>query len=162
MKSTERCLSVASRTLNRHNIYGFSLNIGPYRKFDSKGYNKYTNEEQKQIILNILQNESMDVLGEPMQEYVFELTEKKNIHIHGIVFTTEANMKLLQKAINEKYGYKKDPINRVFDYSRTIIHRSFWDKYMQKDQKNDHEKFKSNNYIPKKPMAGLIPESHIH
>lgn len=155
MKSTER-VREHGRTIKREQYYGISLNIGPYKKFDSKCYQKYSNDEQKQIILNILQNEAMDVIGEPIEEYVYELTERKNIHMHAILKTTEDKMKLMQKALHEKYGYKKDPIKRVFDYSRTLIHRSFWDTYMQKDQGKDHKKFIPNDYIPDKPLDGLI------
>lgn len=147
------CLSVASRT----NTYGISFNISPYRKIDGKMYQKYKYDEQCQILLNIFCDEQMNVIGETTDDYVFEKTERGNAHLHAMITTNLSNVKVMQKAIDDKYGYPKDPIDRVFHYSGTTLHRSFWDKYMSKDQqKDDQEEVLTPDSIPRRPLKALF------
>jgi len=156
MKTTGTvCLSGASRT----NTYGISFNVSPYRKIDGKCYKDHDYDDQCQILLNIFSNEQMDVIGETTNDYVFEKTQKGNAHLHAMLTATESDVKTMQRIINEQLGYKKDPVDRVFHYSATTLHRSFWDKYMAKDQPNnkDDKKVLDYDYIPRRPLKGLIP-----
>lgn len=153
MKSGTVCLSGASRT----NTYGISFNISPYRKIDGKMFRKYNYDEQCQILLNIFCNEQMDIIGETTDDYVFEKTQRGNAHLHAMISAKGSDLQAIQKAINEKYGYKKDPIDRVFHYSATTLHKSFWVKYMNKDQpKQDDEEVLSQDSISSRPLKALF------
>jgi len=148
------CSTVGSRT----NTYGISFNISPYWKIDGKMFKSYKYDEQCQILLNIFCNEQMDVIGTTTEDYVFEKTERKNAHLHAMITAKESDLQVMQKAINEKFKYPKDPIDRVFHYSGTTFHRCFWDKYMAKDQpkKEVDEEVLSQDSIPSRPLRGLF------
>lgn len=124
--------------LNDHPVfyYGVSFNISPYYKVNGKQWNKYDKDEQKKTIEAIYCNVVTSVTGKAPDTYIFELTEKKNWHIHDLLLCKEYELKMIQDEINKHYKYAKDPIDRVFDFSRTLVHKSFWQKYMEKDQED--------------------------
>jgi len=133
-KSAGTVCNGIERSETNKTYYGITLNLSPYRKVDERKWNLYKYDEQCQILLNIFSNEQMDIIGEVTEDYVFEKTEKGNAHIHAMLWCTLDEVKLMQRAINEKHKYPRDRIDQVFHYSATIVHRCFWDKYMQKDQ----------------------------
>lgn len=129
MKPSEACSSGASRT-----TYGITINISPYYKVEGKQWRKHDNSDQKAIIISIYKTLVMSYTQQEVIEtdYVFELTQKNNIHLHSVLTCMPAEIKLMQQDVYKNYSYKKDPLERVFNYSPTIIHVSFWKTYMQK------------------------------
>lgn len=146
-----RCLSEASRTYNNIGTYGVSLNISPYRNVDTRRWGDYSQDEQCEILRDIWCNAQADIVGKVDDRYIYEATKRSNMHLHAIIDCNEQEMELIQKCIHEKYGYKKDPIDRVLHFSKTLKHERFWLAYMSKEQrKNDPD------YIPYRPFPELI------
>lgn len=118
----------------------------------NKRWNKYTYDEQCDILRDLWCSEQMSIIGEVCDEYIFEKTKKGNAHLHAIVYSCdEKALQIIQKSIHERYGYKKDPLDRIFNYSKTMKHERFWKAYMMKEQNQTDP-----DYIPYKPFPSLI------
>lgn len=127
-------------------IYGVTINLSPYKKVDGKKWSLYEYLEQCEILRDLWCNEQMDVIGSVSDDYIFEHTGKGNAHMHAMVTCTERELKAIRAHINEKHKYPRDREDMIFHYSRTLIHRVFWDKYRRKEKQNDPE------YIPEYNM----------
>lgn len=150
-KPGEACLSEASRTIMEVQ-WGVTINISPYKTVDGTRWNRYTYDQQCAFLKDLwcnTQYEIFDDFSKVTNDYVFEKTKKGNAHLHGYIDCSCGAIKSIQDSIHEMYGYVKDPPERIFNYSRTLVHRRFWIRYMNKE-------LLLPNYIPEKPMVGLF------
>lgn len=146
MEINGTCLSEASRTYNKE-YYGVSFNISPHKKIGGVCFKKMDDETQKNLLIDVFSNAQLDIIGHVTSDYVFEYTQAGHNHLHALVYATEGEMKVIQNNINKQFGYAKDPIHRVLHYSKTLVHKSFWNKYMSKEDHNkDH--LKDTDYVP--------------
>lgn len=116
--------------------WAYTINISPHKKVlihkdNKKHLIKWSglSRQQQQNYLSQIIKETINT-----QIYFFELTEKKNIHVHGMFNGSLEDAHYFQNYVHKKCGFPKDNLMRVCYITPTEVDKTYYEEYMEKEK----------------------------
>lgn len=117
--------------------YSFTINVSTKKYYAKQIWHSYNKMQQEEIIRDVLLN-SIKAVQLPKPDYFFELTKKGMVHLHGILYTNQVGMLMLQTEIHNILGLPKIHPDIVFKFEETVMDIEYFRSYMNKTNPDYH------------------------